>query len=139
MLYSRLSKIDPVEDLKKYNKMVKYDFGGVIPGSYALKQNFWLYPVIFREPKKVIAACRLRGIQALSGKEVHCLVRNRAGYYGENPTPEADRILENIVLLPITIETSEEDVEKVHGEVSSAVNALNRGLTISPFRTIAKI
>ena len=71
LLHSRLTQIDPVEDLKKYDKLKKYNFGGVIPGDEALKHTFWLYPVIFREPKKIIAACRYRGIQALSGKEVH--------------------------------------------------------------------
>jgi len=56
LLYSRLNDIDPVEDLKKYDKLLKFDFGGIIPGCQALKSNYYLYPIIFREPKKIIAA-----------------------------------------------------------------------------------
>lgn len=56
LLYSRLNDIDPVEDLKKYDKLLKFDFGGVIPGQAAIKSNYYLYPIIFREPKKIIYA-----------------------------------------------------------------------------------
>jgi len=57
----------------------------------------------------------------------------------EDTTPEATRILENIILLPINRETSEENIRRVYLEVVDAVNALNRGLSINPFRIIAKI
>lgn len=139
LLYSRLLEIDPVEDLKKYKKLIKFDFGGVLPGCQAMRNNYYLYPVIFREPKKVIVAWRMRGIQALAGPEVHWLVRNRTDSSNEDPTPEASRILKNITLLPINIETSESNIQKVHAEVVDAVVALNRGLQISPIRYISKI
>ena len=139
LLYSTLSEIDPVENIKKYDKLLKYDFGGVVPGAQANKNTFYLYPVIFREPKKIIAACRMRGIQALWGKEIHCIVKEKGKNSGEDPTPEATKILDNIVLLPIGLETSEKLIEQVHHEVLDAVTALDRGLKINPIRIIAKI
>jgi perosamine synthetase len=139
LLYSKLSEIDPVEDLEKYKKLLKFDFGGVMPGCQAMRNNYYLYPVIFREPKKIIAACRMRGIQALAGPEVHWLVKMKTGSKTEDLTPEAARILKNITLLPINIETSEANIQKVHSEVVDATTALNRGLQISPIRYISKI
>jgi hypothetical protein len=96
--------------------------------------------VIFREPKKIIVACRFRGIQALAGKEVHWLASGeKEDDQDSDKIPEAKRILENIVLLPINIETSELNIQKVKSEVVDSVNALNRGLQILPIRIIAKL
>lgn len=82
----------------------------------------------------------MRGIQALSGNEVHCIIRDQSSTSEEeDATPEATRILENIILLPINKETDEKDIRKVYTEVVDAVIALNRGLQIDPIRFIAKI
>ena len=59
LLHSRLKEINAIEDLMKYDKLLKYDFGGVIPGCQAMKSNFYLYPIIFRESKKIIVAVSL--------------------------------------------------------------------------------
>ncbi len=82
----------------------------------------------------------MRGIQALAGEEVHSIIRDHnSTSEEEDATPEATRILENIILLPINKETSEENIKKVYHEVVDAVIALNRGLQIDPIRFIAKI
>ena len=140
LMFSRLSEIDPIEHIEKYDQLRKYQFTGVIPGHNALQHTYWLYPVIFREPKKIIVACRFRGIQALAGKEVHWLASGeKEDDQDSDKIPEAKRILENIVLLPINIETSELNIQKVKSEVVDSVNALNRGLQILPIRIFAKL
>jgi dTDP-4-amino-4,6-dideoxygalactose transaminase len=140
LLGTRLTEIDPIKHLIQYDKLQKYNFAGVTPGFSALQNTYWLYPVIYRESKKVIAACRFRGIQALAGKDVHWLATNSPKKEnGESATPEAERLLEEIILLPINIETSEANIQLVQTEVVDAVNALNRGIQISPIRIISKI
>mmetsp|Transcript_24090 Transcript_24090/g.26763 ORF Transcript_24090/g.26763 Transcript_24090/m.26763 type:complete len:83 (-) Transcript_24090:28-276(-) len=82
----------------------------------------------------------MRGIQALAGNEVHCIVRNKCSTSEEEDlTPEATRILESIILLPINKDTSEENIRKVWLEVSDSVIALDRGIRINPERIISKI
>jgi len=140
LIYSRLNEINAIEDLKKYDKLLKFDFGGVIPGCQALRSNYYLYPIIFREPKKILLALRMRGIQVLSGIEIHSIIRNNNSTSDEeDSTPEATRILENVILLPINKETSEDNIRKVHREVVDVVTATNRGLQIHPNFIISKI
>lgn len=76
-LYSRLSNMDPVKDLEKYQKLQSLNLAGVTPGFQAQRKTYSLFPVFFHEPKKAIFALWDRGIQALTGSEVHCLVKER--------------------------------------------------------------
>ena len=139
LLEARLAEIDPVENLQKYDKLSKFTFEGVSPGWEAVKNTYSFYPVIFSEPSKAISALWNRGYQVLTGHEVHCLVKSNDNDHIENFLPEAESIINSIVLLPITLETSTKDIEKVQKEVSEFVNAWNRGLVLSMKQLVAKI
>lgn len=68
---------------------------------------------------------------------MHKLVRDRDNE--DDDVFEADSILHNILLLPITTESSSKNLDVVQSEVIDFVNKLNRELSIPPTRILAKI
>jgi len=139
LLASRLAELDPTETLEKYARMSGFAFDGVLPGCQAVKNTYSFYPVIFAEPHKAVAALWNRGFHALRGEQVHCLAKINDDDPHEDLTPEAANVLRSVVLLPITLETSEADVRELQQEVTEFTTALNRGLVLSMDRIISKI
>lgn len=80
-----------------------------------------------------------RGIHALAGYQVHKLVVDRDDDSNSDDILEAEKILQSITLLPVTTESSEEDLEIVKTEVVEFVSKLNRELNIPPSLIVAKI
>lgn len=142
LLYTELSMLDPVKILEDQQRMQIFrntlcKHVWVYPGFDAKYSTYWLFPVIFNEPKKALFALWMRGIPAMAGYQVHQLVRSHK--HASEEALEAEKTLNKIILLPVNSDTPDSDIKIIKEEIFEFVHKLYRELPIPTSNIIAKL
>lgn len=84
------------------------------PGSFAAEHAYWLYPILVPNPGEVIDALRREGFDATRGATS---MRVIAG----GQTPNAERLIREVVYLPLSPRLTLRDIARMAGTVNSMV------------------
>jgi dTDP-4-amino-4,6-dideoxygalactose transaminase len=90
----------------------------VVPGERAAARNYWLFPVVVRDPERVLRALNAAGVDAYRGASQLACVEG-----AERLAPTAHAIMQQVLYLPVQKNMSPADLIAVTDRLNAFLEA----------------